>query len=421
MQVTAEEAMGYMLNDLIPSRHSANQGAARLADGISDALRFAAANPHIYTHLTGDDGLRAAESAVLLEVALRVQLPEGHIRGLARVATTARAQLPELWRRAREGFAAFSLVEATVDALVRLRPAVDATDAEREASAAAIAMVDSQASDWVLSLTPGAFRRRLRVLLDRLDARDTVRRHVDALDQRRVIFDDPEDGMAWIHVLVPAIEAIAAKRRATSTAKNLQKDRREGRSRDQIRADLVSAWLRGEGTPTATTVKVFVTVPVGLTAGTLVDEHGTCTVCGGSGWAEQARIVGGPTLDPLTAKQLFLDATSYRRLITDPVRGVIVDLDRRRYRPTKAQRDLLILQHGTCARDGCTRLAVDADIDHIIEWSRGGSTDLASLRPLCPPDHTVRHRTRIRFRSRPDGTAQVVTPTGLVSEAPPPF
>jgi hypothetical protein len=330
-QVTAEEVMGYMLNDLVPSRHTANQAAARLADGIRDALAFAAANPHMYTDLTGDDGLRAAEAAVLLEVALRVQLPEAHIRNLAHVAKVARADLPELWRRAREGFAPFSLVEATVDALVRLRPAAQAPDAEREASTAAIAMVDSQASDWTLALTPGAFRRRLRILLDRLDARDTVRRHVDALSERRAIVDDPEDGMAWIHLLVPAIEAIAFKRRATSTAKHLQKRRREGRTRDQIRADLASAWLRGEGTPSATKVKVFVTVPVGLTTGTFVDEHGACTICGGSGWAEQARIVGGPTLDPLTAKQVFLDATSYRRLITDPVRGVIVDLDRRSY------------------------------------------------------------------------------------------
>lgn len=227
--------------------------------------------------------------------------------------------------------------------------------------------------------------------------------------------------MAWVHVLMPAIDAIAVKRRSTATAKHLQKDAREGRSRDQIRADLASAWLRGVGTPTATKVTVFVTVPVGLIGGVAIGSDGECTLCGGSGAAQQARIAGGDALDPLTAKQLFLDATTYRRLIVDPVQGVVVDLDRRRYRPTKAQRDLLVLTHGTCARDGCDRLALDSDIDHIIEWCRGGRTNLADLRPFCPPDHTTRHRTRIRFHTRSDGSTQVRTPTGFVSERPPPF
>lgn len=227
--------------------------------------------------------------------------------------------------------------------------------------------------------------------------------------------------MAWVHVLMPAIDAIAFQRRATATAKHLQKDAREARTRDQIRADLASAWLRGVGTPTATKVKVFVTVPVGLVGGIAAGADGRCTLCGGSGIADQARVVGGDALDPLAAKQLFLDAVTYRRLMVDPVRRTVVDLDRRRYRPTTAQRDLLVPTHGTCARDGCDRLALDADIDHVIEWSRGGRTDLRHLRPLCPPDHATRHRTGIRFRARADGSTQVHTPTGFVSERPPPF
>ena len=47
-------------------------------------------------------------------------------------------------------------------------------------------------------------------------------------------------------------------------------------------------------------------------------------------------------------------------MITDPIKAVIIDMDRRTYRPTQAQRDWLTLQHGTCSRDGCTHLAVDA-------------------------------------------------------------
>lgn len=420
-EVTAEAVMAHVLDALIPNQMDANQGAARLAAGMRDALAYAATNPHIYTHLVGDAGRRAAEGAALLEIALRVHIPEGRVRDLARVATVAGREVPELWRRAHEGFAPFPLVEATTDAIARLRPGTGATDAEHAAAADAIALVDAQTAQWVLSLTAGAFRRRLRILIDRLDPHGMTARHAYALEQRRVVIDDPEDGMAWVHVLMPAIDAIAFRRRATATAKHLQKDAREGRNRDQIRADLASAWLRGVGTPTATKVKVFVTVPVGLIGGTATGADGSCTLCGGTGITEQARIVGGDTLDPLTAKQLFIDADTYRRLIVDPVHGVVVDLDRRRYRPTTAQRDLLVLTHGTCARDGCDRLALDSDIDHILEWARGGRTNLNDLRPLCPPDHTVRHGTRIRYRARPDGTTQIHTPTGHTSERPPPF
>ena len=142
-------------------------------------------------------------------------------------------------------------------------------------------------------------------------------------------------------------------------------------------------------------------------------------MCGG--FAEQARLVGHGPIDPLTAKQLFLDATAFHRVVTDPIRGVILDMDRRSYRPTTAQRDWLTLRHGTCARDGCTRLALDADIDHDNPWSQGGTTNAANLRPLCPPDHTTRHRTTFTYRTRTDGSVQVTTPTGHTTSQPPPF
>lgn len=421
LQTPAHRALAGVLDDLQADQMEANRRAALRADGIHDAIDYALAHPYVYTPLEGAAGVRAAELAVLLDISLRLQISENRIRTDAAVARSAHRHLPALWRRAREGFAPFSLVEATTDAIVRLLPAVHADAAVRAVAAEAIALVDEAASEWVLTLTPAAFRRRLRILIDRLDPRGASTRHRDAFAERRVVIEDDGDGMSWLAVLMTTADALAAKRRLTSSAKHVQKGQRDGRDRDQIRADLASAWLRGVGTPTAVQTRVFVTVPVGVMAGRTADEHGRCTMCGGSGVAEQARVVGGDTIDPLTAKQLFLDAKSFRRVIHDPARGVIVDLDRRRYRPTKAQREWLILQHGTCSRDGCTRLALDADIDHITEWSRGGSTNLRSLRPLCPADHARRHSTAMRFRSRPDGTVQVITPTGFASDEPPPF
>jgi hypothetical protein len=258
-----------------------------------------------------------------------------------------------------------------------------------------------------------------------------------------VIVQDDEDGMSWISAYIPTIEALAAKRRLTATAKHLQKDPREMRTRDQIRADLLSEWLRGIGTDRAVQTKVFVTVPVQLlSAGQSHAEPGAqphsaeaTDVVGGldpatapdsattsesvSLPAPVAEIIGHGPIPPLAAKQLFLDAKAFRRVIVDPIRSVVIDMDRRSRRATQAQRDWLMLQHGTCARDGCNRLAQDAEIDHKTPWAQGGNTDLDELRPLCPRDHVVRHRTRLIYRSRPDESVEVVTPTGFRSTAPP--
>nr|WP_274637132.1 HNH endonuclease signature motif containing protein [Microbacterium bovistercoris] len=378
-------------------------------------------HPEVYTDTPGTLGVRAAELAVLLEIGLRLQTGENQIRNLAYTAQTASFRLPLLWRRAHEGFAAYPLVEAACAAITRLLPPDDADEQVRQAALAAIGLVDEQAAEWVLHLSAAAFRARLRALINRLDPRDSAGRHAAALADRRVVIHDEDDGMAWLCVLMPRIDAIATQRSLTSQAKHLQKNPAETRGRDQLRADLATARLRGQDTVNPVKTKVFVTIPVGILTGTAVGEGGRCTVCGGTGFPEQARIVGDELLDPLTAKQLFLDAKAFTRVITDPIHSVIVDMERHARHATRAQREWLILQHGTCARDGCTRLALDADIDHIIAWAAGGRTNLKDLRPLCPPDHVRRHTTRIRYRPRPDGTTQVLTPTGYTSDEPPPF
>ncbi|HWI30312.1 MAG TPA: DUF222 domain-containing protein [Microbacterium sp.] len=407
-----------VLDDVVADRMETNRRAARLAAGIVDAIALARRNPFIFTELTGGPASEIAERAVILDVALRLQVTEHEVRNLAHVAETAQQNLPWLWRRALDGFALFSLLETTVTGLLRLAVREDADAEERAAAAEARAIVDAATSEWVVTCTPATFRRRLNTLLDRLDPRSADVRHADALQRRRVMVEDAGDGMAWLSAYLPTIDALAIKRRLTSTAKHVQKDPRETRTRDQIRADLLGAWLRGDGTPTAVRTKIFVTIPVALLAGASTDGD-RCGMCGGT--AEQARLVGHGPVDPLTAKQLFLDAKAFHRVITDPVRSVILDVDRRSYRPTTAQRDHLILTHGTCARDGCTRLALDADIDHDRPWAHGGLTNARNLRPLCPPDHAARHGTTFAYRSRSDGSVEVTTPTGHVTTQPPPF
>ena len=414
-----EESLGFLFDDLQSDQFAAIRHEARRAAGIAEAVEIARRHPYVYTEMAGTDGEEMAVRGVLFDLSLRLNVAEQTLRALAYTATTAAESLPWLWRRALDGFAPLTLVDAVVAGVARLQAPVGASPEQRAEAEAAIAELDAAASDWVVSCSRAAFRARLKRLLERLDARRADVRHAAAMRDRRVGIEHIDDGMSWVTALVPTVHAVALGRRLDAAAKATAKDAREARTRDQIRADLFASWLMGEGTATAVKTKVFVTVPVSLLTGDGSADDIAARLAALP--REDAELVGHGPIDPLTAAQIFTDATAFHRVITDPVRGVVLDMDRRTYRPTRAQRDWLILRFGRCARDGCNRLALDADIDHDRPWARGGTTDEVNLRPLCPPDHVHRHASKFRFISRCDGTVQVETPTGHVSAAPPPF
>jgi len=391
-----------------------NRYAARRAEQIADAVALARRNPEVFVHECGTDAADEAERGVIFDISLRLKRSEDDVRAELSVVQTAMRQLPNLWHHARDGFVPMHLVSRTVWAVQRLRAPANATDEQQDAAREAARRIDESTSEWAFTCSPANFLRRLRRLADRLDREPREVRHARAVADRRVSFDHLDDGVSWIGALVPTCEAVEIQQRLTMSAKQVKKnDPGEARTLAQIRADLFSDWLRGVGTDRASQTKIFVTVPVQLLDG-----------AGAVGVADlpvpEAEIVGHGPIDPLTAKQLFLDTGAFRRVVVDPIKSVIIDMDRRSRRATPAQRDWLALQHGTCSVDGCTRLALDADIDHAVPWAQGGKTDLNELRPLCPRHHRLRHRARAVFRSRPDGSVEVTTPTGFRSSAPPP-
>ncbi|MFE6736397.1 DUF222 domain-containing protein [Microbacterium sp. NPDC057650] len=405
VEVSAAEMLGFLLDDVSVAEFEVNRQAALRMERMLEVCETARRCPDVYAIGADPD---MAERGVIADLALRLRASEEQVLADVSNVRTAKSLLPTLWSRARTGFAPMRLVEYTIGEAQLLRAPDGCPEETRTAADAAIAELDRRAAEWVLRCSPVAFRRRVRTFVVSVLGDAASRRHARAMADRKVRSTPAGDGMSWMAALVPTHRAEAAMRRLNSTAKHLQKAERDGRSRDQVRADLFLDWLCGEGTSAPVQTKVFVTIPIQLLAGQPVP-------------VEQARVVGGDVIDPLTAKQIFLNAKSFHRVVTDPIKGVVVDMDRRSYRPTRAQKDWLILNHGTCSRDGCTRLAVDAEFDHDKPWASGGTTDLDQLRPLCPTDHKHRHRLRFAYRTRPDKTVQVTTPTGFQTEPPPPF
>lgn len=123
----------------------------------------------------------------------------------------------------------------------------------------------------------------------------------------------------------------------------------------------------------------------------------------------------GP-IDPATARALAAGGT-WRRVVTDPLTGAVLDVGHTRYRPTQAMADHILARDRTCARPGCTHRATECQLDHTQEWNhhrpqRGGRTAVTNLAPLCGRDHQVKTHGDFHLTQTGPGTFEWATPTG---------
>lgn len=407
-RLDADEALAMAFAEVEQHQYDLNRRAAARAAALAYAFEWARTHPYVYA-LPGEiDPEGIAVRSAALEASARLHLSENAVRALAGTAQVAQELLPLLWRRAREGFAALTQIETAVGLLGPFA-------GRREA----IGAFDEALAELVMDTSPAAFRRRAQTLARRLAPEPWPAQHARARATRHVVLEPGEDGMSTFHAKAPTIEARAAMRRLTATAKRMTREERRGRTLDQVRADLFVAWLRGEGTPTAVKTKVFVTVPLDK-----LGEKAQASVRRdiapetGIDLSREAQLLGDGPIDHLTGIQALLDAGAFTRVITDPVTGVVLDMDRRARTVTRAQREWLALVHGECTRDGCHRLAVDAEIDHWIGFhsDQRGPTNLANLHPLCASDHRLKDRTSIRYRRRSDSTVQLRFPTSYETQ-----
>ena len=110
-----------------------------------------------------------------------------------------------------------------------------------------------------------------------------------------------------------------------------------------------------------------------------------------AGGVAQVRIGARSTAVPaLTAWALAAGGT-WRRLVTDPVSGTVVDVGRTRYRPPTGLADLVRARDRACVFPTCQTPAERCDIDHLTAWSQGGTTSLDNLTTLCQAHHRLKH------------------------------
>ena len=140
------------------------------------------------------------------------------------------------------------------------------------------------------------------------------------------------------------------------------------------------------------TAGVNATIVVTMTLDDLLAEHATALLDDGTRMSagQARRLACEAGIIPVV-----LDSKSHP-----------IDIGRAARLFTKAQRIALGLRDGGCTAKGCETSASGCHAHHDDPWSRGGATDLANGRLLCPRHHRLAHDSRYAMTVHADNKVE---------------
>ena len=145
------------------------------------------------------------------------------------------------------------------------------------------------------------------------------------------------------------------------------------------------------------------------------------------GLDEQPAELAG--LGPIPAEQARALAMGgvWRRLVTDPVTGTVLDVGRTRYRPPAELAEHVMVRDTVCAAPGCSVPAHRCDLDHTTDYhatpANGsptrGTTSAENLGPLSPRCHRLKTDGGFTLHQTAPGVFEWHTPAGLTYRVTP--
>lgn len=250
--------------------------------------------------------------------------------------------------------------------------------------------------------TPGQVANQLRNSIARFapeEFEETVSR---AESTRRVNCYNDADGMSTVVALLPAASAQIVMS-AIQAHILLEKSEGDERSIDMQRADALAVICEkflSQSSQSLTPHRRPLTVNLTVDLPTLL------------GLAENpGHLAGYGAIPASVARELASDAR-WRRFITEPQTGNLLDLGRESYEPPQALKDFLIARDRTCRFPGCRRSALLSDLDHAQSWESGGATSLENLGALCRRHHRLKTHDGWRIESFADGSCTWTSPHG---------
>ena len=249
------------------------------------------------------------------------------------------------------------------------------------------------------------------------------------------------DGMARMSVFLPAEQAVTLDRALDACAAAALRAG-DTRTCTQLRADAIAEWARrtlergwrfttssGSDVRTAPT-RVNVTVPLEVLARAMPDwqppasvaavfaaREGLLPACpdGAVGHrTEAAWLEGYGPIAPAIALLLAAGGT-WRRIVTDTLTCIPLDIGHHRYRPPAHIAEAVRLRDHTCTRPTCSVPARVCQLDHAEEWQHGGGTSRDELGCLCGRCHREKSIGAGRpGRRKKDGTRDWHSATGRI-------
>lgn len=263
--------------------------------------------------------------------------------------------------------------------------------------------------------TPTQVTNKLRSLIAKLDPVEFEVVVAEAKLGRRVTLSAQPHGMAQIVALLPAVEAqtiwLAIDKLARSNRDKVKKgalpefilEQLEPPTLDQLRADafaqIAEDFLSGSqsenlahGRPL--TLNLTLDLPTFL------------------GLKENPGLLAGYGEIPASAARLLAADAKWKRFITDPVTGNLMDYGRLTYEPPQALVDFVVARDRRCRFPGCRQPARVCDIDHAIAWEDGGTTSGGNLGLLCRRHHRMKTHGGWKLFSYEDGSCKWTSPEG---------
>jgi hypothetical protein len=252
---------------------------------------------------------------------------------------------------------------------------------------------------------PTQLRRLVRRAVLRHDPDGGVQRHKTAREKRCVEFHPRPDGMADLYAHLPAHEATVIYQRIDAFAR--QATSGDGRTVEQRRADAFVDLMLNPALG-AVGVTVNLTVPATTISGES-DQPGELAGYGPidagqarelAGWGrnltnDRPRVTNGCTrahgaATSTTPTWKIIADPAWKRMITDPVTGSLVDYDAKTYRPPAAIANLVRARDRYCVFPSCSIPSNSCDLDHRVPYPKGPTT-ADNLAPLCRGHHRLKH------------------------------
>lgn len=375
-------------------------------------LDAAGAEPQVHT-VAVDGRLVAVQDEVISEIALSTRRSEAEVRRDLHTARTIEQSMPEVREalaRGRVDATQAQLIARTAD---RLPEQLRASAGEQLLAAAerlGTRDLKASAETTVRTLDPDgraerearAARRRTVNLIDDVDGNSGLFARLAAADAH-----------ACLRLIDDAVAAVRDQTCADHDALGLERP-----TTGMMRADALvalifgrsaAAGVGGAAEPSTSSgasasrrpIRSEIQIQVDLaTLAGLRDGRVTCD--------------GESTFDIRALRRWLAECgdVRFRRLITEPLSGQLLECGTSTYAPPAALRRFVVARDGSCVWPGCGEPAMGCDVDHAIPWEQGGCTDADNLQCLCRAHHLLKTHVGFEFSQDATGTWWLTAPSG---------